>query len=175
MTGQKILGRTSEELGRALLTRFCANPDPARAHAALWLGCGSAQRALDRLFSTRQRAAGDSHAGARHPRGSCTARIFCPLLSVMITTARNSWPQTLLSRRTRRTHRTRHPEHARVRTAAGRGIERNAASLDAHCHARRSPVCLACVEGSGRWQSVRASQQLKRKWRPGLGVHRYRI
>ena len=80
-----------------------------------------AQRALDRLFSTRQRAAGDSHTGARHTRGCmrmCTARSFCPLLSCneRNCTSRNSWPQTLLNRRTRRTHRTRHPEHAHTPT-----------------------------------------------------------
>jgi len=61
------------------------------------------------VFSTRKRAAGDSNAGARHPHGSCTARSFCQHLSCdeHNCTSRNSWPQTLLSRRT---HRTRHPD-----------------------------------------------------------------
>jgi len=123
------------ELGQAACSTITAHCGAAPGAGEGSSACGHHEAAAG------ESAAGDSHAGARHPRGSCTARIFCPLLSCdeHNCTSRNSWPQTLLSRRTRRTHRTRHPEHARVRTAAGRGIERSAASLDAHCHARRLP------------------------------------
>ena len=72
----------------------------------------------------------------RHPRGSCRARSFCPLLCPFLScdehncSCRNSWPQTLLSLRSQRTHRTRHPTRQhRAHTVDERGTERLAPRL----------------------------------------------
>ena len=124
------------------------------------------------VFSTRQRAAGtrcrDSNPGARHPRGSCTARSFCPLLSrdEHNCSSRNSWPQTLLSAHIAHGTLTRpHRDH----TVEERGVERSAASLDTHGHARRSQSSARSAGPVWRARArrcARASQQLGQ----GLGL-----
>jgi len=155
-------------LAREARARTPLRPGP-RGSGVDWLSERSTE------FSTRQRAAGDSNAGARHPHGSCTARSFCPLLSrdEHNCSSRNSWPQTLLSAHI--AHGTLTRPHC-AHTVEERRIERSAASLDTHSHARRSQSSARSARPVWRARArrcVRASQQLGQRLGPCARARRH--
>jgi len=121
-----------------------------------WLRCGSARQTVQHHATTRWRgqpqpcrSEGIHHVVAARPG------VFVHFSHVMNTTAPTATPgrRPFSAGAPGITHGPRHPERAHAAPVAERGVERMAASLDVHGHARGSP---SAARSAGPVWSTRA-------------------